>query len=667
MQEKDESTIQDADTWIVTQNFSHTGEISIPPRQSDQVIGQDEAVRVVRKAAEQKRHVMLIGEPGTGKSMLASSMVEFLPKGELQDVIAYHNPEDPNEPKIRIVPAGKGKEIVNAQRAEMMQRRQQKASVYWMLVLMIIIASIAIFIYSKPSDPSILLFGIIAAIFIWFFMRYTGQRQESIMVPKLLISHTPDEMPPFVDATGAHAGALLGDVKHDPFQSGGLETPAHERLEVGAIHKASKGVLFIDEINLLRIESQQSLLTAMQEGKFSILGQSERSSGAMVKSEPVPCDFILVAAGNLDALQGMHPALRSRIRGYGYEVYMNTTMPDNTLNRQKLVRFVAQEVVKDKKIPHFDKFAVAEIIKEGQRRAGRKGRLTLRLRELGGLVRVSGDIAREEGSDLVHREHVLKAKKIARSLEQQVADRYIQRRKEYNTIITTGGLIGTVNGLAALGADSGMSEFSGIVLPIVAEVTPAHTRSGGRVIATGKLGDIAKEAVDNVSAIIKKYSGEDISNHDIHIQFIGTYEGVEGDSASVSIATAVISAFEKVPVNQSIAMTGSLSVRGHVLPVGGVTAKAEAAAETGLAEVIIPADNLGDVLLEPKYEGKIRIFTVRTLLDVLKEALVPGPEKDKLISKISAIFVPDATEGEQPVESVPAQPAKIKGGRPLPR
>ena len=367
MQEKDESAIQDADTWIVTQNFSHTGEISIPPRQSDQVIGQDEAVRVVRKAAEQKRHVMLIGEPGTGKSMLASSMVEFLPKGELQDVIAYHNPEDPNEPKIRIVPAGKGKEIVNAQRAEMMQRRQQKASVYWMLVLMIIIASIAIFIYSKPSDPSILLFGIIAAIFIWFFMRYTGQRQESIMVPKLLISHTPDGMPPFVDATGAHAGALLGDVKHDPFQSGGLETPAHERLEVGAIHKASKGVLFIDEINLLRIESQQSLLTAMQEGKFSILGQSERSSGAMVKSEPVPCDFILVAAGNLDALQGMHPALRSRIRGYGYEVYMNTTMPDSALNRQKLIRFVAQEVVKDKKIPHFDKFAVAEIIKEGQR------------------------------------------------------------------------------------------------------------------------------------------------------------------------------------------------------------------------------------------------------------------------------------------------------------
>ena len=99
-------------------------------------------------------------------------------------------------------------------------------------------------------------------------------------------------MAPFVDGTGAHSGALLGDVKHDPFQSGGLETPAHERVEGGCIHKAHKGVLFIDEINILKIESQQSLLTALQERNFSITGQSERSSGAMVKTEPAPCDFV---------------------------------------------------------------------------------------------------------------------------------------------------------------------------------------------------------------------------------------------------------------------------------------------------------------------------------------------------------------------------------------
>jgi Lon-like ATP-dependent protease len=368
------AVMADVDVWIETQGFNSTADLKIPEKLSEQVIGQDAAVEVIKKAAEQKRHVMLIGEPGTGKSMLARSMTEYLPKGDLQDVIAYHNPEDPNEPKIRTVPAGKGKEIVVAQKREAMQRKQQRSSMIMMIAFLIVGLSVVLYIQAGMKDPTIILFGLVIAVIIFFATRYTGGRQEHIMVPKLLITHENTEMPPFVDATGAHAGALLGDVKHDPFQSGGLETPAHERLEVGAIHKASKGVLFLDEINMLRIESQQSLLSALQEGKFSITGQSERSSGAMVKSEAVPCDFILVCAGNLDALKGMHPALRSRIRGYGYEVYMRSTMDDTTENRTKLIRFVAQEVSKDKKIPHFERRAVAEIVKEAQRRAARAGR-----------------------------------------------------------------------------------------------------------------------------------------------------------------------------------------------------------------------------------------------------------------------------------------------------
>ena len=149
---------------------------------------------------------------------------------------------------------------------------------------------------------------------------------EAQNIPKLLVDNSERKSPPFIDATGAHAGALLGDVLHDPLQSGGLGTPPYERLIAGMIHRANGGVLFIDEISSLSHRSQQELLTALQEKKYSITGQSERSSGAQTRSEPVPCDFILVAAGNLDSLEKMHPALRSRIRGYGYEVYMNTTM-----------------------------------------------------------------------------------------------------------------------------------------------------------------------------------------------------------------------------------------------------------------------------------------------------------------------------------------------------
>ncbi|MCI4337515.1 MAG: ATP-dependent protease LonB, partial [Thermoplasmata archaeon] len=586
---------KDLDQWARQLPYESTANVDVPPRLLEQVIGQDDAVEVAKKAATQKRHMILIGEPGTGKSMLARAMVDFLPKEQLQDVLAYPNNDDPNEPKIRVVPAGKGKEIVAAQKLEAAQRKEQRMILVVVVALAII--ALAVYIVIESHDFTAILLALLLIFLIYVAVRLTGGRDNNgIGVAKLLVGHTPDERPPFIDATGAHAGALLGDVKHDPFQSGGLETPPHERVEVGAIHKANGGVLFVDEINLLKIESQHSMLTALQERKFPIVGQSERSAGAMVKTEPVPCDFVLVAAGNVDSVQSMHPALRSRIRGFGYEVFVKTTMPDVPENRMKIVRFVAQEVIKDKKIPHFEMGAVMEIVREAQRRAGRSGQLTLRLRELGGLVRVSGDIANAESARLVTADHVVRAKRSSRSLEQQIADRYIERRKEYRMFATEGAAVGIVNGLAAINAQSGMSEFSGIVLPIVAEVTPAQTRDGGVVVATGKLGDIAKEAVQNVSALIKKYTGEDISRYDIHIQFVGTSDGVEGDSASVSIATAVISALEGVPVDQSVAMTGSLSVRGQVLPVGGVTAKVEAAADSGLLKVLIPEDNFSDLV-----------------------------------------------------------------------
>jgi Lon-like ATP-dependent protease len=136
--------------------------------------------------------------------------------------------------------------------------------------------------------------------------------------------------------------------------------------------------------------------------------------------------------------------------------------------------------------------------------------------------------------------------------------------------------------------------------------------------------------------------GRDISKHDIHIQFIGPYEGVEGDSASLSVITSVISAMENVYVRQDVAMTGSLSIRGTVLPVGGVTAKVEAAAEAGMKMVLIPKTNLNDVLIEDKYKEKIKIVPVETMSDVLEHALV-GEGKKELIKKLKAMRPPRVT------------------------
>ncbi len=623
-------------------SFKTTDDIKIPPKIVDQVIGQEAAVEIIKKAAIQRRNVLLVGAPGTGKSMLGQALSQLLPAEKLVDILAFPNPKDENEPTIKTVPAGEGKRIVNQAKARNMSALGggNNMIVFLGFIVAFFIATyIVSILVSNQRNPILAaanqisgtLFIITMLIgFLFVLLMYRLGRtslKANVPAPKLLLDNSSAKYAPFIDATGAKEGALLGDVQHDPFQSGGLGTPAHERVVLGDIHKANGGVLFIDEIANLSPETQIQLLTAMQEKKLSITGRSERSAGAMVKTNPVPCDFILVGAGNPNTLSEMSPALRSRIRGYGYEIYMNETMPDTIENRDKIARFVAQEISKDTKIPPFSRDAVVEILNEARRKSNRKESLTLKLRELGGIIRVAGDIAVENKHSIVNRDDVLKAKNYAGSFEQQIAARYIKEKKDYDVIQVSGSRVGRVNGLAVI-----ENSDSGLMLPIEAIVTKSMRKGSGEIIATGKLGEIAQEAVKNVSAIVKLYANKPLTDYDIHIQFLQAYSGVEGDSASVSVAVSILSALTNIPIKQSVAMTGSLSIWGEVLPVGGVSAKVEAAINAGIKEVIIPASNVDDLVLsDPKV---VKITPADSITDVIEHAMIDNAQKKKLLNTI---------------------------------
>jgi len=132
--------------------YKDTSQIPVPKKVVDQVIGQERAIKLIKKAAQQKRHIMLIGEPGTGKSMLAASLAEILPPYKLKDILSYPNKEDSHNPIIRSVNTGEGKKIVDQAKLQATKANSSQKMLSFLLPFGWLILSVVLWQTKAISD-----------------------------------------------------------------------------------------------------------------------------------------------------------------------------------------------------------------------------------------------------------------------------------------------------------------------------------------------------------------------------------------------------------------------------------------------------------------------------------------------------------------------------------
>ena len=241
---------------------------------------------------------------------------------------------------------------------------------------------------------------------------------------------------------------------------------------------------------------------------------------------------------------------------------------------------------------------------------------------------------------------VLKAEKKTRHIRPSGLDKYLGVRKFKYGIAEKENQVGQVTGLA-------WTQVGGELLTIEATAIPGK----GKLINTGQLGDVMKESIQAASTIVRsraKSLGIDEEFHQKHDLHVHVPEGAtpkDGPSAGVGMTTALVSALTQIPVKANVAMTGEITLRGEVLPIGGLKEKLLAAHRGGIATVIIPEENSKDLVEIPKnIKEKLNIIPVKWIDQVLEIALEKMPEQAPKEPETGTVKTPPVSE-KSPLET----------------
>jgi len=379
---------------------------------------------------------------------------------------------------------------------------------------------------------------------------------------------------------------LLGSV-HDPIYQGAkreLADGAVPEPKLGLVTNAHGGVLFIDEIGELDLILQNKLLKVMEDKRVLFESSYYDPDDPQVPkyihklfTEGAPADFVLIGATTRDPSE-ISPAFRSRCA----EVFFDPLTPSNV---QNIVCSAAERIGVE-----LEDSVPATI-----------GEYTIEGRKATRLLADAYSVA-------LYRTNEGDSNSGLKILESDILE-VIQasRLTPYNGLkASVKKEVGKIYGL-------GVSGYFGSMLEIEAIAFPSQKEGKGVVRFNDTAGSMAKDSVFNAASVFRRVTGEELNNYDVHVNIVGGGK-IDGPSAGVAILIAIISAVKEWPIPQDIAVTGEVSIRGNVKPVGGVHAKIYGARQGGIARVFIPKDNANEIANEG--EG-LSIHPVDTVEEVL--------------------------------------------------